>query len=173
VETFSIVSKEIPSRPLFVGEGPELSKVLCRVKELGLLEKVTFCGKQDDVAQLISLADVMLLPSEKESFGLVALEAMACGVPTIASNAGGIPELITHGETGFLADIGDVERMAAYVKLLLSDAKLYETMKKACLHRARTVFCNELITAQYEEIYYRVLDREMPEDLKRDKLSCI
>jgi N-acetyl-alpha-D-glucosaminyl L-malate synthase BshA len=173
VETFSIVSKEIPSRLLFVGEGPELSKVLCRVKELGLLEKVTFCGKQDDVAQLISLADVMLLPSEKESFGLVALEAMACGVPTIASNAGGIPELITHGETGFLADIGDVERMAAYVKLLLSDAKLYETMKKACLHRARTVFCNELITAQYEEIYYRVLDREMPEDLKRDKLSCI
>ncbi|WP_248925463.1 N-acetyl-alpha-D-glucosaminyl L-malate synthase BshA [Paenibacillus hamazuiensis] len=172
VETFSLVSKDIPSRLLFVGEGPELSKVHCKVKELGLLDKVTFCGKQDDVAQLLSLADVMLLPSEKESFGLVALEAMACGVPTIASNAGGIPELITHGETGFLADIGDTEKMAAYVKLLLNDEKLYETVKKACLHRARTTFCNERIMAQYEEIYYRVLERELPEDLT-NKLTCL
>ena len=83
--------------------------MIAKVKELGLTDRVTFCGKQDDVAQVISLADVMLLPSEKESFGLVALEAMACGVPTIGSNAGGIPELITHGETGYLADVGDTD----------------------------------------------------------------
>jgi len=172
VEIFEKVSRDIPSRLLFVGEGPELSKVLCKVKELGLLDRVTFCGKQDDVAQLLSLSDVMLLPSEKESFGLVALEAMACGVPTIASNAGGIPELITHEESGFLAEIGDVETMAHYAKRLLSDSALYEKMKAACLHRARFTFCNDVITRQYEEIYYRVLERPMPEELKLKPLNC-
>lgn len=100
VEIFDRVRQEMPARLLFVGEGPELSKVLCKVKELGLLDRVTFCGKQDDVAQLLSLADLMLLPSEKESFGLVALEAMACGVPTIASNAGGILSLLRMGKRG-------------------------------------------------------------------------
>src|SRR6185312_11626204 len=98
---------------LLVGEGPDLPKVQCKIRELGLEEKVLFLGKQDDIAQVISLADVLLLPSEKESFGLVALEAMACGVPTIGSIAGGIPELVTHNETGYLSPIGDTEDMAA------------------------------------------------------------
>lgn len=172
VEIFDRVSKDVPSRLLFVGEGPELSKVLCQVKERGLLDRVTFCGKQDDVAQLLSLSDVMLLPSEKESFGLVALEAMACGVPTVSSNAGGIPELITHGETGYLADIGDVEQMAQYVRTLLTDTALYERMTEACLHRARYTFCNDVITRQYEEIYYRVLERPLPEELKMKPMNC-
>jgi N-acetyl-alpha-D-glucosaminyl L-malate synthase BshA len=172
VEIFQRVSKELPCRLLFVGEGPELSKVLCRVKELGLLDRVTFCGKQDDVAQLLSLSDVMLLPSEKESFGLVALEAMACGVPTVASNTGGIPELIVHGESGFLADIGDVEQMAAYTKQLLTDTALYEKVKQACLYRARFTFCNDVITRQYEEIYYRVLGLPIPDELKLKPLNC-
>ncbi|MDO3679137.1 N-acetyl-alpha-D-glucosaminyl L-malate synthase BshA [Paenibacillus ehimensis] len=172
VEIFDRVRKEVPSRLLFVGEGPELSKVLCKVKELGLLDRVTFCGKQDDVAQLLSLADLMLLPSEKESFGLVALEAMACGVPTIASNAGGIPELITHGETGYLADIGDVEQMAAYAIALLKDESLYKKTVDACLYRARYTFCNDLITRQYEELYYRVLGRPVPESIRENPLNC-
>lgn len=172
VEIFQRVQAEVPSRLLFVGEGPDLSKVVGRVKELGLLDRVTFCGKQDDVAQLISLADVMLLPSEKESFGLVALEAMACGVPAIASNAGGIPELITHGETGYLAEIGDVDTMAQYAKQLLRDEPLYQRFSEACLHRARVVFCNDLITRQYEEIYYRVLNRPVPESLYEKPLQC-
>ncbi|GAA4843676.1 N-acetyl-alpha-D-glucosaminyl L-malate synthase BshA [Paenibacillus vulneris] len=172
VDIFDRVSKDVPSRLLFVGEGPELSKVLCQVKERGLLDRVSFCGKQDDVAQLLSLSDVMLLPSEKESFGLVALEAMACGVPTVASNAGGIPELITHGETGFLANIGDVEQMAQYTRSLLTDQAMYERMKEACLHRARYTFCNDLITRQYEEIYYRVLERPLPDELKKKPLNC-
>jgi N-acetyl-alpha-D-glucosaminyl L-malate synthase BshA len=172
VEVFDRVSKDIPSRLLFVGEGPELSKVLCKVKEKGLLDRVTFCGKQDDVAQLLSLSDVMLLPSEKESFGLVALEAMACGVPTVASNAGGIPELIIHGESGFLADIGDVEQMAEYTRLLLSNAELYQKMTDACLYRARFTFCNDVITRQYEEIYYRVLGKPLPEDIRLKPLNC-
>ncbi|GLI07213.1 glycosyl transferase [Paenibacillus tyrfis] len=172
VDIFDRVRKEVPSRLLFVGEGPELSKVLCKVKELGLLDRVTFCGKQDDVAQLLSLADLMLLPSEKESFGLVALEAMACGVPTIASNAGGIPELITHGETGYLADIGDVEQMAAYAIALLKDESLYKKTVDACLYRARYTFCNDLITRQYEELYYRVLERPIPESIRENPLNC-
>lgn len=163
VDIFAKVNKEVPSRLLFVGEGPELSKIIAQVKKLGLQERVAFCGKQDDIAQVISLADVMLLPSEKESFGLVALEAMACGVPTVGSNAGGIPELITHGETGYLADIGDTEQMAQYAIRLLKDNELYARFYDACLERARKTFCNDLITLQYEEIYYRVLGRALPE----------
>lgn len=172
VDIFNRVRQDIPARLLFVGEGPELSKVLCKVKELGLLDRVTFCGKQDDVAQLLSLSDLMLLPSEKESFGLVALEAMACGVPTVASSAGGIPELITHGETGFLAPIGDTEQMAAYASALLKDEAAYRKMKEACLHRARFTFCNDAITRQYEEIYYRVLGKALPEAIKAKPLNC-
>ncbi|ALS22641.1 MULTISPECIES: N-acetyl-alpha-D-glucosaminyl L-malate synthase BshA [Paenibacillus] len=172
VDIFERVHRDIPARLLFVGEGPELSKVLCKVKEFGLQERVTFCGKQDDVAQLLSLADLMLLPSEKESFGLVALEAMACGVPTIASNAGGIPELITHEETGYLADIGDVEQMASYARMLLTNNEMYQRMREACLYRARYTFCNDLITRQYEELYYRVLERPVPEALSAKPLQC-
>lgn len=111
------------------------------------------------------MADVLLLPSEKESFGLVALEAMACGVPTIGSQAGGVPELVVHGSTGYLAEIGNTEAMADYAVELLSDEAMAERFREACLTRARTVFCDELITRQYEEIYYRVLGREVP-DLK-------
>jgi N-acetyl-alpha-D-glucosaminyl L-malate synthase BshA len=172
VDIFAKVSKTIPSRLLFVGEGPELSKIIAKVRKLGLADKVIFCGKQDDVAQIISLADVMLLPSEKESFGLVALEAMACGVPTVGSNAGGIPELITHGESGFLADIGDTSTMADYTLKLLSDSALYTRVVDACLYRARKTFCNDIIRKQYEEIYYRVLGKEMPDEIKLEEPDC-
>lgn len=158
--TFLKVQTQLPAKLLFVGEGPDLPKVHYRAKQLGLLDKVIFLGKQDEVSQMISLADVMLLPSEKESFGLVALEAMACGVPTIASDAGGIPELITHGETGFCAPVGDTEKMAAYAIEMLSDDQRYQAMVKACIYRAQHEFCNDLIAAQYENIYYRVLQRE-------------
>jgi N-acetyl-alpha-D-glucosaminyl L-malate synthase BshA len=173
VDVFAKVSERIPSRLVFVGEGPDLAKVVCQVKKLGLSDRVHFCGKQDDVAQLLSMADVMLLTSEKESFGLVALEAMACGVPTIGSNAGGIPELVTHGETGYLAPIGDTDQMAEFALRLLSDPVGYSIMSNACVHRARTVFCNDLITNQYEETYYRVLGRPMPESLRVNKNICL
>lgn len=168
VEIFNKVVRElnIPCKLIMVGEGPDLSKVHCRVQQLGLEDSVYFLGKQNDVAHVLSLADVVLLPSEKESFGLVALEAMACGVPTVASNAGGIPELITHGETGFLAPIGETSMMAGYVAKLLTDPVLYDQFKAACIERARTVFCNNKITEIYEQIYYRVLGRsfELPFD---------
>jgi L-malate glycosyltransferase len=178
VEVFAKVNDNIPSRLLFVGEGPDLSKVMARVKELGISDRVSFCGKQDDVAEVISLADLLLLPSEKESFGLVALEAMACGVPTVGSLAGGIPELVMDGETGYLSPVGDTDKMARDAIRLLSDGDLYQRMVEACLSRARNAFCNNRITADYEDIYYRVLGRTAPERNAGDgsvnsKLSCL
>jgi len=160
IDIFARVNAKIPSRLLLVGEGPELSKVQWQVESMGLSDRVTFLGKQDDVAQVISVADLLLLPSEKESFGLVALEAMACGVPTVGSSAGGIPELVAHGTTGFLAPVGDTEAMAGYAIRLLEDGELYARFRAACLERARTVFDSDRITAEYERIYYRVLGIE-------------
>lgn len=157
IDIFARVNEKIPSRLLLVGEGTDLSKICSKVKELGLQNRVSFLGKQDEVAQIISLADIMLLPSEKESFGLVALEAMACGVPTVASNAGGIPELVTHGQTGYLAPVGDTVQMSEYVIKLLSDEALYQSFSQACVQRAQNQFCVEQLTEQYEQIYYRIL----------------
>jgi N-acetyl-alpha-D-glucosaminyl L-malate synthase BshA len=162
IDVFARVNREIPSKLLFVGEGPDLPKAHCRMKELGLEDRVFFLGKQDVVAHVISLADLLLLPSEKESFGLVALEAMACGVPTIASNAGGIPELISHGQTGFLSDVGDTASMALHAMQLLKHKELYKQFSAACLDRSRNEFCNDRIAGEYEQIYYRVLGREVP-----------
>ncbi|MBP1999572.1 N-acetyl-alpha-D-glucosaminyl L-malate synthase BshA [Paenibacillus shirakamiensis] len=162
VDIFAKVSEQVPSRLLFVGEGPELPKIQWKIKELGLEDKVQFLGKQDQIAQVISTADVLLLPSEKESFGLVALEAMACGVPTIGSLAGGIPELVTHGETGFLAPIGDTQAMADYAVHLLTDESLAKKVSEACLIRAKNEFSSARITEEYEQIYYRVLGLDVP-----------
>ncbi|NGP56895.1 N-acetyl-alpha-D-glucosaminyl L-malate synthase BshA [Paenibacillus thiaminolyticus] len=161
VDIFYRVQQEVASRLVFVGEGPDMPKVQCKIREMGLEDRVHFLGKQDEIAQVISMADCLLLPSEKESFGLVALEAMACGVPTIGSEAGGIPELVKHGETGFLAPIGDTEAMADYAIQLLSQPQLARRMREACLHRAHHDFCNDLITWEYEQIYYRVLGQEV------------
>jgi L-malate glycosyltransferase len=157
VDIFAKVNAKVPSKLMLVGEGPDLPKIQSKIEAMGLSNRVHFLGKQDDVAQVISIADLMLLPSEKESFGLVALEAMACGVPTIGSIAGGIPELVQNGKTGFLSSIGNTDEMADNALKLLTNEKLYAEFREACLHRAHNVFSNELITAQYEEIYYRVL----------------
>ncbi|WP_150273581.1 N-acetyl-alpha-D-glucosaminyl L-malate synthase BshA [Paenibacillus tepidiphilus] len=161
VDIFARVNREVPSRLLLVGEGPELPKIQAKIGELGLEDRVRFLGKQDEIAQVISLADLLLLPSEKESFGLVALEAMACGVPTIGSLTGGMPELIVHGKTGFLAPIGDTAAMAKHAVRLLSDDHLAEQFRKACLERACEGFSRDRITNQYEDIYYRVLGQKV------------
>jgi L-malate glycosyltransferase len=159
ISIFHRVASEIPARLFLVGEGPEMPKVIQRVQELGLDDKVVFLGKQDEVAQLISLADLLLLPSEKESFGLVALEAMACGVPTIASNAGGIPEVVTHGQNGFLAPVGAIEEMAQYALMLLRDDALHQNFSQAGLDRVKQEFCGLKIADQYEQLYAKVLSR--------------
>lgn len=162
VDIFYQVNQEVPAKLLFVGEGPDLPKIQCKIKELGLADRVHFLGKQDDIAHVISMADVLLLPSEKESFGLVALEAMACGVPTIGSIAGGIPELVKHGETGYLAPIGDTKQMAAHCISLFKNPELAVRMREACLSRAKHEFSSDKMMAAYEEIYYRVLNVPMP-----------
>lgn len=157
VDIFAKVNAEVPSKLLLVGEGPDLPKIQAKVQAMGLERRVHYLGKQDDVAEVLSLADLVLLPSEKESFGLVALEAMACGVPTIGSTAGGIPELVVNGETGYLSAIGHTSEMAANAIRLLTDEAMYARFREACITRSRTKFCNDLITAQYENIYYKVL----------------
>ena len=166
VDIFARVSQEVPSKLLFVGEGPDLPKIQYKINEMGLGDKVFFLGKQDHIAQIISLADLLLLPSEKESFGLAALEAMACGVPTVGSMAGGIPELVQQGVTGFLAPIGDVAAMADYAINFLQDEELASQVKVACQERARTEFNSILITKQYEQIYYRVLEEGKAKNTK-------
>jgi len=162
IDIFARVNAALPSRLLLVGEGPELPKICNKVGELGLTDRVYFLGKQNEVAHVLPAADLMLLTSEKESFGLVALEAMACGVPTVATDAGGLPEVIAHGETGFLAPVGDVERMAQHALNLLLDERLYREFSAACVKRARNVFCHDSIADQYEAIYWKVLGREAP-----------
>lgn len=163
IDIFVKVQEKIRAKLLFVGEGPDLAKAYERLKQLDLEDRVVFLGKQNTVSHVLSIADVLLLPSEKESFGLVALEAMACGVPTIASNTGGLPELISDAETGFLADVGDVDKMAAYALRLLSDKALYEQFSQACVSRARAKFDDRINAANYERIYYRVLGRVVGE----------
>lgn len=160
VDIFARVNRELPTKLILVGEGPDLPKIQCKIQELGLTDRVHLLGKQDDVAQVISMADLLLLPSEKESFGLVALEAMACGVPTIGSTAGGIPELVTHGSTGLLAGIGDTKQMAEYALMLLRNEEMMKSYKQACLDRASDHFDIDKITAQYEQIYSRVLTQQ-------------
>ncbi|MFC4078058.1 N-acetyl-alpha-D-glucosaminyl L-malate synthase BshA [Salinithrix halophila] len=158
IRIFDQVQKKVPAKLLLVGEGPEWSLAVEMAQERGLTDKITFMGKQDEVARLISLADLLLLPSAKESFGLVALEAMACGVPTVGSNAGGLPEVVADGETGFLSGIGEVEAMADHAIRLLSDPDLYRRFSEMGLERARDRFCAEKIADQYEDLYQRVID---------------
>lgn len=158
IQIFRKVCESLPARLLMVGEGPELSRVIDQVKKWGMEDKVIFLGKQDEVSRLISLADLVLLPSAKESFGLVILEAMACGVPAITSDAGGIPEVVEHGKTGFLSPVGAVDEMAGHAIRLLQDQKLYESFAKAGLERAKTVFNGMRIVEQYEEVYRRIIN---------------
>ncbi|WAH35140.1 N-acetyl-alpha-D-glucosaminyl L-malate synthase BshA [Alicyclobacillus dauci] len=156
IQIFARVEQEIPTRLVLVGEGPEYSAARHLVQDLGLMESVDFLGKQDEVAPLVAAADLLLLPSSKESFGLVALEAMACGIPVIGSTAGGIPEVVQHGVTGFLREVGDVERMASDALRLLRNESLYVNFCANARQRAETCFHIRDKVGEYEAIYRRV-----------------
>jgi L-malate glycosyltransferase len=125
--------------------------------ENNLIDRIHFLGKQERVVELLSLADLFLLPSEKESFGLVALEAMACEIPVIATRAGGIPEVVTHGKTGFLSAIGDLNGMAEAGLRLLRDDELLSATGKRAREDAVSRFSQEQIMPQYEQLYQRVM----------------
>lgn len=153
---FDKVLKKVPSKLLLVGDGPErmATEMLCR--KLGNCDQVRFLGKQDAVEDLLAISDLFILPSETESFGLAALEAMACQVPVISSNAGGIPEINIDGKTGYMSNVGDYEHMAENaIKILESDERLKEFKKNAYAH-AKT-FSIENILPQYENYYERTL----------------
>ncbi|GGK24644.1 glycosyl transferase [Caldalkalibacillus thermarum] len=156
---FQIVRTKIPAKLIFIGEGPDFTKVYHWLREHQLDPYVHFLGKLDDVAEILFQIDLMLLPSEKESFGLVALEAMACGVPVIASNAGGIPEVVEHGRTGLIYPIGDIEGMAEGAVTLLSRPDVYSRFSQAAVERARTLFAADNILEQYLSLYRMVLNR--------------
>jgi N-acetyl-alpha-D-glucosaminyl L-malate synthase BshA len=156
VRILSEVRKHVPAQLWMAGDGPERSPAEALVRELGLDDWVTFLGKQDHVERLIPKAHALLLPTELEAFGLAALEAMACGVPPVATNAGGVPELVTHGVDGYLEEVGDVPAQAARVVALLTDAKLHERMAQAGRKTAETRFSTERVIPQYEAYYEQV-----------------
>ncbi len=159
VEIFDRVRKKIPSKLLLIGDGPDRSQAEWLAVQKGIHDHVLFLGKQDQIKEKLAISDVMLMPSELESFGLAALEAMACEVVPIATRAGGVPEVIEHGVSGFLADVGDVETMARYAVDLLSDESRLRGMGKQARTAARARFCSSKIIPLYEDFYRRVLER--------------
>jgi N-acetyl-alpha-D-glucosaminyl L-malate synthase BshA len=159
VEIFDRVRKKVPSKLLLVGDGPDRSKAEWLAVQKGIHDHVVFLGKQDRVQEKLAISDVMLLPSELESFGLAALEAMACKVVPITTRVGGLPEVIEHGRNGFMADVGDVDAMAQYAIDLLSDEKKLNTMAVQARAWAQARFCSTKIIPLYEQFYRRVLER--------------
>ncbi|TNF29732.1 MAG: glycosyltransferase, partial [Bacteroidetes bacterium] len=156
VRVFSEVRKEVPSKLLLAGDGPERPKIEAMCRELGTCKDVHFLGKLKNIEEVYSVADVFLLPSETESFGLAALEAMASRVPVISSNTGGIPEINEHGVTGYLSNVGDVSDMASNTLRLLQDSDLMKEMKKNAFAKAKT-FSKSTIIPIYEALYEKVL----------------
>jgi len=156
VQMFDLVFKKIPSKLFLVGDGPERTgcEVLCR--KLGISEHVRFLGKQDAVEDLLAVSDLFVLPSETESFGLAALEAMAVEVPVISSNAGGIPEINLQGKTGFMSPVGDYEDMAKNAIYILEDEDRLKQFKKNAYAHAKTFDINNILP-QYEAYYEKVI----------------
>jgi N-acetyl-alpha-D-glucosaminyl L-malate synthase BshA len=151
------VRKQIPAKLLLVGDGPERDKMERLCRELGTCDDIRFLGKLEAVEEVLSVADLFLMPSEKESFGLAALEAMACEVPVLSSNAGGIPELNIDGETGFTCEIGDVKEMTKKALEILDDRNL-SGFKKRALERAK-IFDISVILPLYENVYHQTIEK--------------
>jgi N-acetyl-alpha-D-glucosaminyl L-malate synthase BshA len=167
VKVFARVVREVPSQLVLVGDGPERSAAEWLAHDLQIHDKIHFMGKQERVNELLPLADLMLMPSELESFGLAALEAMACKVPSIATRVGGVPELIDDGVTGLLYPVGAVEDMAAGAVGLLKDRERLEAMREAGRRTAQKRFCSSLVVPHYVKYYEEVLGQAVP------KKSCL
>lgn len=161
ISTFAIVQQHVSSKLLLVGDGPERPKLERMCRDLGLFEHVRFLGKQDAVEEILAVADLFIIPSENESFGLAALEAMACEVPVISSNAGGLPEVNIHGVTGFLSEIGDVDSMAKNALLLLQNPEMLAQFRINALEQAKR-FDISFILPKYEAYYEKVLSGFRP-----------
>lgn len=156
VESFLKIREEMPAKLLLVGDGPEKQRVLDIVKESPYEQDVLFLGKQENITELFAISDLKLLLSEKESFGLVLLEAMACGVPGIGTAIGGIPEVIEHGVNGYLVELGDIDAVANYAIELLQDTQKLAAFRQAALDAVKEKFHQDSIIEQYERIYERL-----------------
>jgi N-acetyl-alpha-D-glucosaminyl L-malate synthase BshA len=157
VKIFALVARERPAQLLLIGDGPDRSAAEWLAHDLGIQARVHFLGKQERVSELLALADLLIMPSELESFGLAALEAMACKVPSIATRVGGVPELIDDGITGLLYPVGDVDAMAAGALSLLNDPPRLKAMRDAARQTAQKRFCATLVVPQYVRFYEQIL----------------
>ncbi|MGG4172004.1 N-acetyl-alpha-D-glucosaminyl L-malate synthase BshA [Bacillus safensis] len=164
IHVFQKISEQVQAKLLLIGDGPEKSVVCELVKKLGLTDRVLFLGKQEKVEELYSISDLKLLLSEKESFGLVLLEAMACGVPCIGTDVGGIPEVITHGETGFLVPLGDIDGAAKHAVSLLKDEALHEKVSAAAQSSVQAQFSSEKIVSGYEKLYLELIEGDVEDE---------
>jgi N-acetyl-alpha-D-glucosaminyl L-malate synthase BshA len=157
VQVFARVAEAMPARLLLIGDGPDRSTAEYLARKLGVSDRIHFLGKQDNVNELLPIADLMLMPSEMESFGLAALEAMACRVPAIATRVGGVPELITDGHDGLLFEVGDIDAMSSAAIELLQDPIRLEALSTAARKTAQDHFCATTIIAKYESYYRQIL----------------
>lgn len=157
---FEKVHQQMPSKLLMIGDGPERQNAEDICRKMGITDDVRFLGKQDQMEEILNIADLFLLPSQYESFGLAALEAMACGVPVISSNAGGLPEINVHGKTGFLAEVGDVEDMAQHAIHILEDEERLQQFKDNALAHAAN-FSIDKIVPLYEAVYEEVASKKL------------
>jgi N-acetyl-alpha-D-glucosaminyl L-malate synthase BshA len=158
VQIFKRVLDEIPAKLILVGDGPDRFRVEQLCRELGTCKHTYILGKLKKPEEVLGITDLFLLPSESESFGLAALEAMACGVPVISSNQGGLPEVNIHGFSGFMSDVGDVEDMAANALRIMSDQEQLDLFKKQAKERAE-VFSIKRVLPMYTDLYNRVLTK--------------
>ena len=158
VRIFRWIADRMPSRLLLVGDGPERVKAQQIAEEEGVMDRVFFLGKQNSVAELLGCSDLFLLPSENEAFGLVALEAMACGVPVVATRIGGIPEVVPDGGAGYLAPVGAIDEMAEAGLALLSDPDRWKQASAAARHAAER-YSADRVVPEYEAYYSEVLGR--------------
>lgn len=160
VHVFHKVQQSVPSKLLLIGDGPERPAIEKLCRDLGCCDNVRFLGKQEMIEEILSVCDLFIMPSESESFGLAALEAMACQVPVISSNAGGMPELNIHGVTGFLSNVGDVEDMAKHATELLTNAEMLAQFRKNALQQASRFDIHKIMPV-YEQFYMNVIDEVM------------
>jgi len=156
IETFNRVRKEIPAKLIMVGDGPDRNAAEQKCRELDLCDKITFLGNVKNPMEFLAIGDLFLLPSDSESFGLAALEAMACGLPVVSTNTGGLPEVNRHGVTGMMSNVGDVDDMAKNAVFILQDEKRFEKFKASALQRAADFSLNSILP-QYENLYKSVL----------------
>lgn len=156
IEIFYKIQKEIPSKLLLVGEGPDRETIECQARDLGILDKILFMGNSNEVNKLLCYSDLFLLPSETESFGLAALEAMAARTPVISTNSGGLPEVNISGITGFLSDVGDTSDMAKNGIYILKDLEILQQFKQNALEQAKQFSLNNILPS-YKEVYREVI----------------